>query len=91
SRGTLAASMIRPGQAVQPLINLMRDVLLESDVLYGDETTVQGLKEPGRPAQTKSFVWAQMNGTGPPVGLFSYSPTRSTAQAAELYAGVRQG
>jgi hypothetical protein len=91
SRGTLAASMIRLGQAVQPLINLMRDVLLESDVLYGDETTVQVLKEPGRPAQTKSFVWAQMNGTGPPVRLFSYSPTRSTAQAADLYAGVRKG
>jgi transposase len=91
SRGTLAASMIRLGQAVQPLINLIRDVLLESDILYGDETTVQVLKEPGRPAQTKSFVWAQMNGTGPPVRLFSYSPTRSTAQAADLYAGVRKG
>jgi transposase len=91
SRGTLAASMIRLGQAVQPLINLMRDILLESDLLYGDETTVQVLKEPGRPAQAKSFVWAQMNGTGPPVRLFSYSPTRSTAQAADLYAGVRKG
>jgi transposase len=91
SRGTLAASMIRLGQAVQPLINLMRDVLLESDILYGDETTVQVLKEPGRAAQAKSFVWAQMNGTGPPVRLFSYSPTRGTAQAADLYAGVRPG
>ncbi|WP_144021073.1 IS66 family transposase, partial [Caballeronia sordidicola] len=32
SRNTLAACVIRVGQAVQPVINLMRDVLLESDV-----------------------------------------------------------
>ncbi|MBO7782992.1 IS66 family transposase [Burkholderia pseudomallei] len=91
SRGTLAASVVRVGTAVQPLINLMRDHLLEADIVYGDETTVQVLKEPGRAAQRKSYMWAQMSGTGPPVRLFSYSPTRSTAQAAALYAGIKPG
>ena len=65
---TLASGIVRIGQAVQPVINLLRDHLLDSDLIYGDETTVQVLKEPGRKAQTKSFMWAQMNGTGPPVG-----------------------
>ncbi|MEB2546041.1 IS66 family insertion sequence element accessory protein TnpB, partial [Burkholderia cenocepacia] len=32
SRNTLAASVIRVGQASQPVINLMRDVLLDSGV-----------------------------------------------------------
>lgn len=91
SRGTLAASIVRVGQAVQPIINLLRDHLLEADVVYGDETTVQVLKEPGRPAQRKSFLWAQMNGTGPPVRLFAYSPTRETKQATALYAGIKPG
>lgn len=91
SRGTLAASVVRVGTAVQPLINLMRDHLLEADIVYGDETTVQVLKEPGRAAQRKSYMWVQMSGTGPPVRLFSYSPTRSTAQAAVLYAGIKPG
>lgn len=91
SRGTLAASVVRVGMAVQPLINLMRDHLLDADIVYGDETTVQVLKEPGRAAQRKSYMWAQVSGTGPPVRLFSYSPTRSTAQAATLYAGIRPG
>lgn len=91
SRGTLAATVIRLGVAVQPLINLMRDILLDSEIQYGDETTIQVLKEPGRAARAKSFVWVQMNGTGPPVRLFGYSPTRGTAQAADLYAGVRPG
>lgn len=91
SRGTLAASVVRVGTAVQPLINLMRDHLLEAGIVYGDETTVQVLKEPGRAAQRKSYMWAQMNGTGPPVRMFSYSPTRSAAQAAVLYAGIKPG
>ena len=91
SRGTLAASVVRVGTAVQPLINLMRDHLLDADIVYGDETTVQVLKEPGRAAQRKSYMWAQMSGTGPPVRLFSYSPTRSAAQAAALYAGIKPG
>lgn len=91
SRGTLAASVVRVGTAVQPLINLMRDHLLDADIVYGDETTVQVLKEPGRAAQRKSYMWAQMSGTGPPVRLFSYSPTRCAAQAAALYAGIKPG
>jgi transposase len=91
SRGTLAASVVRAGEAVQPLINLLRDHLLDADIVYGDETTVQVLKEPGRAAQSKSYLWAQMSGTGPPIRLFAYSPTRQTKQAMALYAGIRQG
>ncbi|SPS02209.1 hypothetical protein CBM2634_P190004 [Cupriavidus taiwanensis] len=48
---TIAASMVRVGQAVQPVINLLRDTLLDSDIIYGDETTLQVLKEPGRRPQ----------------------------------------
>ncbi|CAM3477467.1 transposase (fragment) [Cupriavidus taiwanensis] len=43
--------MVRVGQAVQPVINLLRDTLLDSDIIYGDETTLQVLKEPGRRPQ----------------------------------------
>lgn len=35
---------MRISVAVQPLINLMRDHLLEADIVYGDETTVQLLE-----------------------------------------------
>jgi len=91
SRNTLAASVVRLGVAVQPIINLLRDHLLDSAIVYGDETVVQVLKEPGRPAQSKSYLWAQMNGTGPPVRLFSYAPTRGTAHALTLYAGSQPG
>ncbi len=91
SRNTLAASVVRVGEAVQPIINLLRDHLLDSDLVFGDETVIQVLKEPGRAAQTKSYLWAQMNGAGPPVRLFGYAPGRGGIQASELYAGIRQG
>jgi Transposase IS66 family len=50
SRNTLAANVVRVGQAVQPVINLLRDALLDSFIVHGDETEVQVLKEPGRRA-----------------------------------------
>ncbi|MGF6721510.1 transposase [Paraburkholderia sp. GAS41] len=91
SSNTLAASVVRVGLAVQPVINLMRDVLLESEVIHGDETTFQVLKEPGRRPQSKSYLWAQVNGSGPPVRMFSYSPGRGAQHAQRLYAGVMPG
>ncbi|WP_415868427.1 IS66 family transposase, partial [Burkholderia ubonensis] len=71
--------------------NLMRDALLESNLIYGDETTFQVLKEPGRRPQAKSYLWAQVNGSGPPVRMFSYSPGRGAQHAQKLYAGVQSG
>jgi transposase len=97
SRNTLAASCVRVGQAVQPVVNLLRDALLDSRVVHGDETEVQVLKEPGRKAQAKSYMWVQMTqssgpeGTGPPIRLFGYAPSRSTQSARALYEGMRAG
>ena len=91
SRNTLAGSIVRVGEAVWPIINLMRDHLLEADLVHGDETVVQVLKEPGRAAQTKSYLWAQASGTGPPIRLFHYAPGRGGQVARELYAGIKPG
>ena len=44
SRNTLAASLIKVGEAVQPVINLLRDHLLDADLVHADETTIQVLK-----------------------------------------------
>ncbi len=91
SRNTLAASMVRVGHAVQPIINLLRDHLLDADLILGDETVVQVLKESGRAAQSKSYLWAQMTGSGPPIRLFSYTPGRGGTHAQPLYDGIKPG
>lgn len=93
----MAAGIVRVGQAVQPIINLLRDHLLAAPLAHGDETQVQVLKEPGKSAQCKSYMWAQMTqgsgpeGTGPPIRLFGYSPSRSTAASQILYAAMTAG
>jgi len=91
SRNTLAGSMVKVGEAVQPIINLLRDHLLDAELVFGDETVIQVLKESGRAAQSKSYLWAQMNGSGPPVRLFGYAPGRGGTHAEQLYAGIREG
>jgi hypothetical protein len=66
-------------------------------LVFGDETELQVLKEPGRKAQAKSYIWAQMtdgsgkDGTGPPIRLFAYAPSRSTETAMKMYAGIGSG
>jgi transposase len=89
-RATLANWMIRAGQLVQPLINLLRDQLLAGDIVQMDETTVQVLKEAGKTAQSKSYLWLQRGGPpGHPVVLYDYDPGRSQGVPLRLLGGFR--
>ena len=85
SRSTLAFWMIRLGDLIIPLINLMDEIQAGYDILQIDETTVQVLKEDGRAAQTKSRMWVRRGGPpGQHVILFTYEPTRSGKVAWRL-------
>ena len=88
SRTTLARWMVCLGALVVPLINVLRDELLERPYLLMDETTVQVLKEPGKAPESKSQLWAQMSaGPEPPIVLFEYDPTRAGEVPIRLLAG----
>jgi transposase len=77
-RQTLARWMVGCGQLVQPLINLLRDRLHDSGYIRMDETTVQVLKEPGKTAQSTSYLWVQQSGERDrPVVLYDYAPSRA--------------
>ncbi len=87
-RATLANWMIRAGHLVQPLINLLHERMLSYDIVQMDETTVQVLKEPGRKAQSKSYLWVQRGGPPDgPVVLFHYDPGRGAEVAERLLQG----
>jgi transposase len=87
-RQTLARWVIGTAQALQPIANLMRDVLLGHDVIHMDETPVQVLKEPGRAASSKSQMWVQRGGPpDKPVILFEYDPSRAQAVPLRLLEG----
>ena len=89
-RQTLARWVIQCAAHLQPLLNLMRDQLLEHPVLHSDETRVQVLKEPGRDPGSQSWMWVQTGGTPDrPVVLFDYTTSRAQDVPLRLLAGYR--
>lgn len=89
-RATLANWMIRSGALIQPLINLMRDQMLDYDIVQMDETPVQVLKEPGKRAQSKSYIWVQRGGPPDrPIVLYDYDPGRGAGVPKRLLEGFR--
>ncbi len=78
NRTSMAFWMVRCGQLVQSLINLMTEQLHTHGCIHMDETTVQVLNEPGKKPSSKSYMWIQRSSTGSmPIVLFHYSPSRS--------------
>jgi len=87
-RATLANWMIQAGILIQPLINLLRDRLLAYDIVQMDETPVQVLKEPGKSAQSKSYLWLARGGPpDTPVILYDYDPGRGAGVPRRLLEG----
>lgn len=78
----------------QPLYERMWEHLKGCDYINADETGIQVLEEPGRKAQSKSYMWLFCrNHTEKPLVLYEYAPTRSgeaVKKALEGYQGIVQ-
>jgi len=61
-RNTLARWVIKSAELLEPIYKLLQDNVISYDVAYADETTVQVLKELGRDAQSKSYMWCFIGG-----------------------------
>jgi len=86
-RSSLANWMIRCGGLLQPLINLLQDHMLEQGVVHMDETPVQVLNEPGKTAQSQSYMWVMASAShSSPAILFNYSASRSQETPNRLLA-----
>jgi transposase len=68
--------MVRVGELVQPLIQALNEHLQRQDILHLDETTFQVLDEPGKPAQSKSYLWLMASFNEQPAMVFHYASTR---------------
>jgi transposase len=87
-RATLANWMMKLGELVVPLVNLLRDAVLEYGIVQMDETTVQVLKEKDKAPSSKSYMWVQRGGPpGKHVILFDYDASRSGAVPVRLLDG----
>ncbi|MBC7660203.1 MAG: transposase [Chitinophagaceae bacterium] len=61
-RSTLASWMMKCGELVMPLINLMRDKILEGPLVYCDETHVQVLKGTQKKLHRRASCGFKLNG-----------------------------
>lgn len=90
SRQTLCESVLKVAERIEPLLHHLQRHLLAYPLLHMDETRVQVLNEPGKPAQSQSYMWVRRGGPpGKPGTLFHYEPGRSTRTASELLDGYR--
>jgi len=88
SRATLATWMVRAGELVQPLVNRMREEILGAGFVQCDESRVQVLKEPGKAAESLSYMWVQRGGPADhPLILYEYDPSRSAEVPKRLFEG----
>lgn len=90
SRATMANWVIQPAQTwLKPLYRRLKKHLLESRVIYADETVVQVLKEDGKPTSSESRMWVYGSGErgGRPIRFFEYQPDRSGKHAAAFLKG----
>ena len=92
SRTTLANWIIySAGHYFRPLYDYFHRQLLLREFLMADETRVQVLKEPGRSAESQSFMWLYRTGEDglPVILLYGYTPTRSGDNAADFLDGFQ--
>jgi len=87
-RQNLSNWMVKGGEMLEPLYDRMHEMLLDLDVLHADETTLQVLNEPGRSAQSKSYMWLYRSGRdGPPILCYDYQMGRDGKYAVEFLPG----
>jgi len=78
SRQTMAALMIQLQQPLAPVARAIQGLLQQGRVVHIDETPLQVLKEPGRAAEQKSYMWVFRGGPPEaPVVWYRYAPSRS--------------
>ena len=66
-----------------PVYEYLHRLLLQREFLMADETRIQVLKEPGREAETDSFMWLFRSGEDglPEIILYGYTGTRARYNA----------
>jgi transposase len=88
ARASLATWMVKCGQLIEPLINLLSEDLLASGFVQCDETSQQVLKEPNRRAESKSYMWVR-HAPLRKIVLFHYDVSRSAQVPKQLFEGYQ--
>ena len=79
------------GRLAEAGVRGVAQTLVQRDVLHADEATLQVLREPGKSAQSKSYMWLYRTGgdSEHPIVLYEYSPNRKPKNAEVFLEGFQ--
>ena len=92
SRQNLANWVVKSAENwLSPVYERLHSHLLDREVLQADETGVQVLKEPGRKAESTSYMWLYRTGGcyDHPIVLFDYQETRASKHPQRFLDGFK--
>jgi len=76
-RATQTSWILQTYDAIEPLGDVLKQVVLESDILFTDDTVIP-LQVKGRGRVKKGRLWVYVRGgPGPPLAVYDFSPDRS--------------
>ena len=88
TRQTMSSWMIRcSDRYLAGVYEILRENLLKRDIIQADETPVQALHEPGKPATSDSYMWLYRTSTwdpGPQIALYEYQDNRRQENPANF-------
>ena len=90
SRQTMSNWLLRCSEnLLEPVYDALKKKLLARNVLHADETVVQVLREPGRAAQTKSYMWLYRSSGDAdiPIVLMEYQQGRGSEHPTKFLEG----
>jgi transposase len=88
SRSTLCGWIGQCAVRFHPLVDLMRERILQSHLLHADETPVPVL-DPTRDSTRKGYLWSYVGDGGHPFTVFDYRDSRSRDGPAEILKDYR--
>jgi len=90
SRQTLSNWLLKCSEDwLEPIYEQLHRELVRKQVLHADETTLQVLHEPGKSAQSKSYMWIYRTSgdEAHPIVLYEYRPDRKSSRAEDFLKG----
>jgi len=88
SRKTMAGWLAALAQGLRPLAQLTKQLILESGVIYHDDTPVKML-DPGMGKTKETRLWVAASGSGPPLIHFAFSTSREQKLPIDFFSGYQ--
>ena len=92
SRQTMSNWLIKASELYfKPMVQRMREMLIQEEILHADETRLQVLHEPERKAETDSFIWLYRTGrdVSQQLVIYDYQETRASQHPKDFLSGFK--